>query len=341
MNRNIKDLLIMTLIGLIIVGFINSYTVLFLPLSFDGKWKEVVISKGMGFKEITALLEKEGIIKKGYVFDLLGRALGITKKVRAGYYSLSPNMPMVEVLRTLKKGMIIEYSLTIPEGMTIEDIAETLEKTGLGKGQDFISIAHDRGFIKSLGLEADPELVSGLEGYLFPDTYLLPKGITTQEIAERMINRFREVITPEIEKRARELGFTMKEVITLASIIEREAQVDSERALVSAVYHNRLRKGIPLQADPTSIYGRKRLNEKITKKDLQSRSPYNTYRIRGLPPGPIANPGIKSIQAALYPADVDYLFFVSRNDGTHHFSTTDVEHSEAVIKYQKERKAGG
>lgn len=340
MKRDIKDFLVLSLIGLILVGIIHFYIILFIPLSTAGEWKEVLISKGMGFKDITALLKKEGIISKVYVFDLLGRVAGITKKVRAGYYSLSPNMPMIEVLKALKNGNIIEYSLTIPEGITIEDIADILDKTGIAKGQDFISIAHDSGFIKSLGLDADPELVSGLEGYLFPDTYLLPKGITTQEIAERMVNRFREAITPEIENRAKELGFTIREVITLASIIEREARVDSERTLVSAVYHNRLKKGMPLQADPTAIYGRKRLNEKITRKDLRSKSPYNTYRIRGLPPGPIANPGIKSIKAALYPADVDYLYFVSKNDGTHHFSSTDLEHSDAVIKYQRERQKG-
>jgi UPF0755 protein len=338
---NRKSFLIMTIISLLLVSLIHLYIILFLPLSPYGEWKEFFISKGMSFKEITAHLKKEGIISKVYAFDLLGRAVGITKKVRAGYYSLSPTMSMIEVLRTFKNGRIIEYSLTIPEGVTIEDIADILEKTGLANGQDFISIAHDRGFIKSLGLDADPELVSGLEGYLFPDTYLLPKGITPKEIAERMVNRFKEVITPEIENRAKELGFTIREVITLASIIEREAQIDSERPLVSAVYHNRLRKGIHLQADPTAIYGRKRLNEKITKKDLRSKSPYNTYRIRGLPPGPIANPGMKAIKAAIYPADVDYLFLVSKNDGTHHFSTTYSEHSEAVIKYQREKQEGG
>jgi UPF0755 protein len=335
MTKNIKDILIFTLVSLITVGLIHSYTVLFLPLSPGAEWKEVVIQKGMNFKEIAALLKKEGIIKNDFFFDLLGRTFGITKKVRAGYYSISPSIPMIDVLKILKQGMIIEYSLTIPEGLTIEDIADTIEKLGFSKREDFISITNDRGFIKSLGIEAD-----SLEGYLFPDTYLMPKGITSQEIAERMINRFREVITPEIENRAKEIGFTIKEVITLASIIEREAQVDSERALVSAVYQNRLRKGMPLQADPTAIYGIKRLNERITRKDLKNKSPYNTYIIQGLPPGPIANPGLKSIKASLHPADVDYLFFVSKNDGTHHFSRTASEHHEAVIKY-REKKTGG
>ncbi len=332
MTKNIKDILIFILVSLIAVGMIHFYTVLFLPLSPGAEWKEVFIQKGMNFKEITSLLKKEGVIKDGFIFDLLGRTSGITKKVRAGYYSLSPSMPMIEILKTLKQGMIIEYSLTIPEGLTIEDIADTIEKLGFSKREDFISITNDRGFIKSLGIEAD-----SLEGYLFPDTYLMPKGITSQEIAERMINRFREVITPEIENRAKEMGFTIKEVITLASIIEREAQVDSERALVSAVYQNRLRKGMPLQADPTAIYGIKRLNERITRKDLKNKSPYNTYIIQGLPPGPIANPGLKSIKASLHPADVDYIFFVSKNDGTHHFSKTAAEHNEAVVKYQREK----
>ena len=334
MTKNIKDLIGVALIGLIIVFLIHIYIALFIPVSPTGEWKEVVIQKGMNFREITSLLKKEGMVRDGFTFDVLGRTFGITKKVRAGYYSISPSMPMIEILKTLKKGMIIEYSLTIPEGLTIEDIADAIEKPGLSRREDFISITKDRGFIKSIGFDAD-----SLEGYLFPDTYLLPKGVTSQEIAERMINRFREVITDEIGNRAKEMGFTMGEVITLASIIEREAQVDSERAIVSAVYHNRLRKGMLLQADPTAIYGKKRLNEKITKKDLQNKSPYNTYRITGLPPGPIANPGLKSIKAALHPADVDYLFFVSKNDGTHHFSRTAVEHNEAVLRYQKEKVA--
>lgn len=334
MTKNIRDILVFILISLITVGLIHFYTVLFLPLSPGAEWKEIVIQKGMNFKEITSLLKKERIIKNDFIFDLLGRTFGITKKIRAGYYSLSPSQPLVEVFRTIKKGMIIEFTLTIPEGLTIEDIADTIEKLGFSKREDFISVTSDRGFIKSLGLESD-----SLEGYLFPDTYLMPKGVTPQEIVVRMINRFREVITPEIENRAKEIGFTMREVITLASIIEREVQVDSERTIVSAVYHNRLRKGMPLQADPTAIYGRKRFNERITKKDLKSESPYNTYRITGLPPGPIANPGLKSIKAALYPADVNYLFFVSKNDGTHHFSRTAKEHNEAVVKYQRKKAA--
>lgn len=335
-HKNIKALLTLSFLTLILSGLIHFYIILFLPPSPDGRWKEVVISKGMSFKEITMLLKREGIIKKEYTFHLLGGLLGITRKIRAGYYSLSPAIPMVEIIEILKKGRIIEFTITIPEGATIGDIAEILKRKGLTTQDSFISLAHDPEFINSMGIKAP-----SLEGYLFPDTYLLPKGITAPEIAERMVGRFIEVITPEILDRANKLGLTINEIITLASIIEREAQIDSERPLISAVYHNRLRKGMFLQADPTAIYGRKRLDERITKKDLQSKSPYNTYRIRGLPPGPIANPGLKSIKAALYPADVDYLFFVSKNDETHHFSTTDSEHSEAVIKYQRERQEGG
>lgn len=336
MQKNTKDLLIISVTSLILISLIHLYIILFVPPSSEAVWKEVVISKGASFKEIKLLLRKEGIIKNGYTFDILGRAFGITRKIRVGYYSMSPAMPMIEVLKALKNGDIIEYTISIPEGFTIEDIADILEKTGLAAKSDFFSITHDRSYIESIGIEAN-----SLEGYLFPDTYLFPKGITAQEIAERMVGRFRGVITPELESRAKGLGFTIKEIITLASIIEREAKVDSERSLISAVYHNRLRKGMLLQADPTAIYGRKRLNEKITRKDLKSNSPYNTYRIRGLPPGPIANPGKKAIIAALYPANVDYLFFVSKNDGTHYFSSTGAEHSDAVIKYQREGKEGG
>ena len=163
-----------------------------------------------------------------------------------------------------------------------------------------------------------------------------------EDVIRHMYGKFRAVFTPEFEKRARELGFSRREIVTLASIIEKETGDPGERPLISAVFHNRLKKGIRLQSDPTVIYGMwNRFDGNLRKRDLQEKTPYNTYRIGGLPAGPIANPGIDSIRAALYPADVDYLYFVSRNDGSHAFSGTLEEHNRNVWKYQKRRRRGG
>jgi len=187
-------------------------------------------------------------------------------------------------------------------------------------------------FIKSLGIEAKT-----LEGYLYPDTYYFPRWTKAEDVVKAMVNHLRQVYTPEMHAQSEALRMTEVQVLTLASIIEKETGHDAERPLISAVFHNRLRKGLPLQSDPTVIYGIPNFNGNLTRADLARPTPFNTYRIAKLPPGPIASPGVKSIQAALNPAPVKYLFFVSKNDGTHQFSATLGEHNRAVERYQKRR----
>jgi UPF0755 protein len=222
------------------------------------------------------------------------------------------------------------HPLTIPEGLTMVQIADLASHEGFADRAEFLRLAKDGTFVASLGIKADT-----LEGYLYPDTYKFSRGVKTREVLVAMVEQLREMVVPDLLARMQERKMTMHEVLTLASVIEKETGSGSERPEISAVFHNRLKKHIPLQSDPTVIYGLPAFDGNIHKKDLSSPSPYNTYRVKGLPPGPIANPGIQAIRAALYPSDSHSLYFVSRNDGTHQFSATLIEHNKAVEKYQK------
>jgi len=292
--------------------------------------KVVMIPDGSTFQQVAALLERERLIKSRSAFVLLGRSQSADRKIHAGEYELNAGMMPAEILSKLLNGQVVLHPVTIPEGLTVAQIAEVLAQQGLGDQQEFLRLGKDRAFIASLGITAET-----LEGYLYPDTYKFPRGAKTKDMLVAMVERLRQVYGPEFQARAQELKMTQHEVLTLASIIEKETAASGEREEISAVFHNRLKKRIPLQSDPTVIYGLPAFDGNIRKKDLSSPSPYNTYRIQGLPPGPIANPGIQAIQATLYPSASRALFFVSRNDGTHHFSATLTEHNQAVEKYQK------
>jgi UPF0755 protein len=309
---------------------VHFYIALFVPPSREKAWKEIQVAEGMSFKAIAAKLQQEGIIRYRGYFEIFGRLQGITRSVRVGYYGLGSHMSMWEVLDAFRRGRIIEYEVVIPEGYNLYQIGWTLSTTPLIADPDeFIAWAKNREFTRSLGVEADT-----LEGYLFPDTYYLPKGIIVEDIVKRMVQRYKAVFTPDYQKRADELGMTEHQVVTLASIVEKEAKVVSERKLIAAVYHNRLKKRMKLQADPTAVYGMKAWVTKVTKEDLKRRTPYNTYLHRGLPPGPIANPGQGAILATLYPESVDYLFFVAQGDGSHYFSNDYDEHEKAIGRYK-------
>jgi UPF0755 protein len=241
---------------------------------------------------------------------------------------------MWEVLEALRKGKIIEYEIVVPEGYNLYQIAWTLTGTPLiSDPQEFIKLVKNKDYVHSLSIDADT-----LEGYLFPDTYYLPKGIKLEDIPKKMVQRYKAVFDDSYRARADELGFTEQQIITLASIVEKEAKVASERKLISAVYHNRLKKGMRLQADPTAVYGTKAWVTNVTAQDLKRNSPYNTYRHKGLPPGPIANPGQGAILAALYPEPVDYLFFVAQGDGSHYFSKDFGSHEKAIGRYRSNKK---
>jgi len=313
---------------------IHFYIALFVPPSKEKVWKEVQVTEGMSFKTIAATLQKEGVIRYRGYFEIIGRLQGISRKVRVGYYGLSTNMGMWEVLDSLRKGKIIEYEVVVPEGYNLYQIGWTLTGTPLiSDPNEFIRIAKDKDFAHFLGIDADT-----LEGYLFPDTYYLPKGITMHDVAKRMVQRYKAVFSEGSKKRAQELGFTEHQIITLASIVEKEAKVSTERKRIAAVYLNRLKIGMKLQADPTAVYGTKAWITKVTKEDLKRRSPYNTYLHKGLPPGPIANPGEGAILAALYPEDVDFLYFVAQGDGSHYFSNDFGAHEKAINRYRANKK---
>ncbi len=313
---------------------IHFYLALFVPPSKEKAWKEVQVTDGMSFKTIAATLQKEGIIRYRGYFEIIGRLEGISRKVRVGYYGLSTNMSLWEVLGALRKGKIIEYEVVIPEGYNLYQIGWTLSGTPLvSDPQEFIKLVKNKEYVHSLGIEAD-----SLEGYLFPDTYFLPKGIKLEDIPKKMVQRYKAFFSDSYRSRAKELGFTEHQIITLASIVEKEAKVPSERKLIAAVYFNRLKRGMKLQADPTAVYGTKAWVTKVTAQDLKRKSPYNTYLHKGLPPGPISNPGEGSILATLYPGNVDYLFFVAQGDGSHFFSKDFRSHEKAIDRYRLSKK---
>lgn len=311
---------------------IVSFLLLDTPPSRDWKNVKVTIPKGTSSADAARLLAAAKVLQHPLIFRVLAVGTMTARRLKFGEYSFPDPPSAVDVWRKLVAGEVTRYSVTIPEGSNLYDVAETLANLDLADPEEFIEAA------------ASPELrrrwnIPGatVEGFLFPDTYLLEKSMTAEDIVEVMIRQFRRRFLPEWETRAREAGFSLFQLITVASIIEKETGVEEEKPLVSAVIRRRLALGMPLQMDPTVIYGLKRFREELTKKDLRTESPYNSYRNRGLPPGPIANPGISAIKAALFPADADYLFFVSRNDGSHRFSRTLEEHNRGVAMYRMEK----
>ncbi len=324
-----------TLAGLAIVLLAAIYLHFWAPPSWERHSKVVTIPSGMNFYEVSQLMEENGIVRDRRSFYFLARLAEAIPKVKAGEYEVNTRMTPWEVLQKLIRGEVIKYPLTIPEGFNIFQIGEVLEQLGVCTKAKFLEKSKDPFLIASLGLEGDT-----LEGYLFPDTYNFPKGFGEEQVIQQMVARFKNVYTP-LANRTEELGLNQRDVVILASMIEKEAKCDEERPLISAVFHNRLHRGMALQSDPTAIYDLKSRivrRDRITTQDLRRESPYNTYRINGLPKGPIANPGLNSLQAAVYPADVNYLYFVSKNDGTHYFSATLAEHNRAVTKYQRRVK---
>lgn len=292
--------------------------------------KVVVISEGSTFHHVASLLEREQLIKSRSAFVLLGKAQEADRKIHPGEYELNAAMPPADILAKLLAGRVVLHSVTIPEGYTISQIADVLVQQQITDGAEFVRLAKDKSFIKILGISA-----VSLEGYLYPDTYRFPRPTAVKDVIKTMVDQLGQVMTAEWQARAKELHLTVHEVLTLASVIEKETGAGDERPRISSVFHNRLKKKIPLQSDPTVIYGLPNFDGNLHKKDLSHPTPYNTYRWAGLPPGPIASPGAQSIRAALYPASSSDLYFVSKNDGTHQFSATLVEHNKAVEKYQK------
>jgi len=297
----------------------------------DADWEEVVITipAGQSLKATTETLFKSRIITNPAKFNMVARLKGYDKQLKAGEYALAATMPPIKILEKLVKGEVKLYKLTVPEGLNIYQIAELVAQAGFAEMAVFIEHATDAAFARELGINAD-----SFEGYLYPETYYFPKKVSPKTIISSMVRRFRLVFKPEWEERGKQLGFSIHQVVTLASIIEKETGASFERPLISSVFHNRLKKKMRLESDPTVIYGLKNFDGNLNRKHLETLTPYNTYKIRALPPGPIANPGSASLEAALYPAETKYIYFVSKKDKTHQFSTNLIDHNQAVRKYQ-------
>lgn len=322
-------------ISVALVSIVISYILiqLYVPSDIGVEQLEVQIPEGSTFRQALEVLYDNNLIRDKNIFLLIGRLTSKDKGIKAGFYEFSGRMSPWDVYQKLLSGKIIEHDITLLEGETIFDLAVKLHDKKIISKQAFEQIAVDKAILSKFKIDAP-----SLEGYLYPDTYKIPKGASIETILKLMINRMRAEFDEKLRKRAEELGLSENQVLTLASIIEREATVDEERAIISAVYHNRLKHRMPLQADPTAVYGVKSYKTKIYLKDLQTKTAYNTYVIKGLPPGPISAPSKKSIIAALYPADVNYLYFVAVGNGYHKFSRTYQEHLKTIKTLRAKRE---
>jgi UPF0755 protein len=289
----------------------------------------VYIKPKTGVQDIAVSLREAGVIRSTWAFLALAYLQGSLKRLQSGEYEFDTSMSLLEILHKLESGRVVTHQVTIPEGFTAEDIAKLLATERLANPERFLALVEDAAVAARLKVPG-----ARLEGYLFPDTYRLTRGMAEEEIIRIMVGRFFQALPVDVEAQAARHKMELHQIVTLASLIEKEARLDAERPLVSAVFHNRLRQRMPLQSDPTAVYMLPRTGRRITVSDLQRKSPYNTYLVQGLPPGPIANPGLASLGAALKPAAVSYLYFVAKNDGSHHFSRTLEQHSDAVRLYQ-------
>jgi UPF0755 protein len=286
-----------------------------------------------GVLGIATRLADAEVIRNRYAFVALTAGRGHIRHLKAGEYEIPRDASMLDVVDLLASGRVRQHVVLYPEGATVAELARALEADRLASAQDVLRAASDDHLRRTLGVTGP-----SLEGYLFPDTYQFVRGMSVEEMLSRMVQRLRTKLTPELVERARARGLDVHQLLTLASIIEREAVEPGEQRLISAVFWNRLRLDMPLQADPTVQYAVAKERRALTRVDLATDHPYNTYAHRGLPPGPIASPGLGAIEAALDPAPVKYLYFVARDDRRHHFSTTVTEHNAAVARYRLSRR---
>jgi UPF0755 protein len=299
---------------------------------YSGSEQFVEVPPGASPNAIGRRLAAAGVVRDLVTFRYALARSGQARRLQAGEYRFDRPLRVSEVIDMLARGDVYLRPITFREGLTIRQMAAAYEQAGLGKAADFSKAAANVSLISDL----DPD-ARDLEGYLFPETYAMSRRATAAELVERMVSSFRATLTADIKSKAVARGHSIRELVTLASIIEKETGKAEERPMVAAVYSNRLRMGMGLQCDPTVIYALERAGRysgNLTREDLRFDSPYNTYRYAGLPPGPIAAPGRASIEAAVAPADVSYIYFVSRNDGSHAFASTLDEHNRNVFEYQ-------
>jgi UPF0755 protein len=288
------------------------------------------VEPGEALGSIARRLESQGLVRSRLAFEALARWRRQSGSLQKGEYRLSAAMAPGAILEAIVRGRVVTYEVALPEGFTAEQIADRLAAVRLVERDAFLRVVRSAESARQLGVEGD-----GLEGYLFPETYRLPRGLAPLELARVLVEQFHAVWAP-LAPLARRGDFSMRDVVTLASIVEKETGVPEERPLIASVFLNRLERGMRLESDPTVIYGIPDFDGNLRRRDLVSKdNPYNTYRIFGLPPGPIAFPGEDALRAVVSPADSPYLYFVSRNDGTHVFSRTYREHVNAVNRYQR------
>lgn len=288
------------------------------------------VAEGQRFATIADDLAAMGVLRAPLLFRLWARATGQDRNVAWGDYVIQSPITPRALLERLGRPPDPVGQVTIPEGLTVNDTLALLVQHGRGNRQAFEAVLRDPAFLAREGLPP-----TGAEGYLFPDTYVFPGTLTPERVLREMVARFRTAFDDGLAARGRARGLGPHEVVTLASLIEEETTIPAEQPLVSAVFHNRLRLGMRLQSDPTVLYGRPRADRVITRADLATPTPYNTYLIAGLPPGPIANPGRGALEAAVTPAETDALYFVARGDGSHEFTPTLAAHNAAVARYRR------
>lgn len=337
-NRLIP-LLIACIIFLIFSAFMY-YESLFKPVDRNAVPKIVDIPRGSSTLDIAKILHSDGLIKNEWFFILRVKALNSEGKMQAGKYLLNTSMTTDEIIKkiVLGKAQLDSVKFTIPEGFTVKDIANRLSDIGLVNKEKFLAEAQNGTFNYDFLKDVPQNRPDRLEGYLFPDTYQVSLGASEDDIIKLMLSRFEEVYKSTIKENAKNLGMTSDQIITIASMIEKEAMVDSDRKLIAGVIYNRLKKNMKLQIDATVEYALGKHKDKLSYKDLEINSPYNTYLYYGLPEGPISNPGLKSIEAALNPAKHDYYYYVAKNDGTHVFSKTYAEHIKVQNAILSENK---
>ncbi|MDD2421967.1 MAG: endolytic transglycosylase MltG [Heliobacteriaceae bacterium] len=315
------------------VAVYQTYQDLQLPLVSGGESQEitVIIPPNASVKEIGLILQQNGIIRNAAVFRFFIRTQA-NGSLKAGEYALGPHMTLAEIQERLVQGYTVLYSFTIPEGYNIQQITNLLVEKGLVDREHFLNALAKKQFDYDFlrGLPANP---NRLEGFLFPATYSVPRQTSEEEIIALMVARFAQELTPAVRSRLQELKLSVREAVILASLVEREAVKAEERPTIAAVFHNRLKRNMKLEACSTIQYILGTPKEKLLFKDLEVESPYNTYKYAGLPPGPIASPGKASFDAVMYPAKVNYLYFVAKGDNSHYFSNTLDEHNRAVAKY--------
>jgi UPF0755 protein len=312
------------------IGF-GVYRKVFLPFQGYAKNAVVLIESGMPVSSIGKRLQQQGIIANAEVFTRYYRLFFAHKKLKAGEYLFDGPLTMRQVIEKLEQGKAILYKITVKEGLWIGEMAQVFEEAGLFPAAEFRRAAANAALIRDF----DPE-AADLEGYLFPDTYMVRKDFTAREMASLMLEHFRQNFSNRFIWRARDIGFTPRQVVIMASMIEKETANRDERFLVSSVFHNRLRKSMLLDCDSTIVYALKKegsYDGNLRWNDLKNDSPYNTRKHRGLPPGPISNPGYAALEAALYPESTEYLFFVAKDGSSHYFSKSLAEHNRAVRKY--------